>query len=116
MPLNTDYRPKKFADLLGNESTIKKLEAIYDRESDWPHAVLLKGPRGCGKTTIARIIAQKLLGGTITKNDFQQVDGGDINAQWVKNLKANIAFKPFDGRARVWIIEEAHMTGQGGAS
>src|SRR4030042_5944020 len=48
MPLNTDYRPKNFDEIVGNKATVASLKAIYERKSDWPHAVLLTGPKGCG--------------------------------------------------------------------
>jgi DNA polymerase-3 subunit gamma/tau len=113
MPLNTDYRPKSFDEMLGNKSTIASLKAIYNRESDWPHAVLLQGPKGCGKTTIAKIIVG-LLG--CRDNDFVQIDGGDVKAETVRDLKEQSLYRPLVSKNRVWLIDEAHMIGQGGGT
>ena len=118
MPLNLDYRPKSFDSIVGNKSTVASLKAIFDRERDWPHAVLLQGPKGCGKTTAGRIIANFLLGKSYDKaaGDFYQMDGGDVNADAVRSIKQQVSFRPLTSKARVWLIEEAHMIGQGGDS
>lgn len=53
MTLDLTMRPKKFSKMIGNGATIEKLKRI----EKWPACVLLTGPTGCGKTTIARIVA-----------------------------------------------------------
>ena len=113
MPLNTDYRPQSFDELIGNKSTIASLKAIYERKSDWPHAVLLQGPKGCGKTTIARIIVGLL---DCHGHDFIQIDGGDVKAETVRDIKEQARYKPLISKNRVWLIDESHMIGQGGGS
>ena len=50
------YRPSKFADLIGQETVANGLATVI-KEGRFPHAFLLTGPRGCGKTSTARIIA-----------------------------------------------------------
>lgn len=54
------YRPKTLADYMG-ESIRKQLKNRLSSESLYPHTIILKGTRGCGKTTAARLIAKELL-------------------------------------------------------
>ena len=119
MPLNLDYRPQSFDGLFGNVSTIASLKSIYeDRGSDFPRAVLLQGARGSGKTTTARIIANILLGKPYKKcsMDFTQIDGANIKVETVRQIKNLAGHRPMNAKTRVWIFEEAHTCGQGGAS
>ena len=114
MPLQVDYRPQTFDEMLGNLATIESLKSIYfSRESDFPHAVLLQGPKGSGKTTTARIIAGLL---KCCGSDLVQIDGGDVKAETVRQIKEQCRYKPIMGKSRVWILEEAHMCGQGGGT
>ncbi len=53
------YRPKSFDEVIGQESTVKQLEAALDSET-LGHALLFHGTRGTGKTTSARIVAHEL--------------------------------------------------------
>lgn len=57
--LLTKYRPQSFEEVIGNKIAIKNLEATVKSDS-CPHAFLLTGPSGVGKTTTARIIAKQL--------------------------------------------------------
>lgn len=108
MPLHVDYRPKSFDEMLGNKSTIASLKAIYGRESDWPHSVLIQGPKGCGKTTIARIITD-LLG--CRGNDFIEINSSnDRGIGTARSIMDGSRFKPMMGKTRVYLLDEVHMT------
>lgn len=117
MTLNIDHRPTEFDGLWGNAATLSSLKSVFvEREHDYPKAVLLHGPKGCGKTTIARIIADILLGKPYQKagQNFSQIDGGDVKADTVRQIKQMVRFKPIKAKRRIWLIDEAHMIGQGG--
>lgn len=117
MPLHVDHRPKDFDEIIGNKATIQSLKSIFNRKSDYPHLILLQGNKGCGKTTLGRIIASKLLNKKdLNKNDYVQIDGGDVNASYVRQLKSTVKYKPLNGKSKIFIIEEAHMIGSGGDS
>ena len=118
MPLNLDHRPKGFDEIIGNEGTIKSLKSIFDRDGDFPHAILLQGSKGCGKTSLARIISEILLGMPYSKamSDFKRYDGGDVKAAVVELFKSQVKYRPMIAKVRVFLIDEAHMIGQGGGS
>lgn len=106
MPLHTDYRPTSFAEVKGNQSTIASLKAIFDRESDWPHAILLQGPKGCGKTTLARIIAGIL---DCKGGDFVEINSSnDRGINTARNIMDGARFRPMSGKARVYLLDEVH--------
>ena len=108
MPLNTDYRPKSFDSIVGNKATIASLKAIYGRQSDWPHAVLIQGPKGCGKTTIARIIADLL---ECRGNDFIEINSSnDRGIGTARSIMEGSRFRPMMGKSRVYLLDEIHMT------
>ncbi|NCB44467.1 MAG: AAA family ATPase, partial [Clostridia bacterium] len=59
MPLYHTYRPTTFDEVVGNIEVVTALKADLAKENH-PHAFLLHGPTGCGKTTLGRIIAKEL--------------------------------------------------------
>jgi len=106
MSLYQDYRPKNFGEIVGNKTTINTIKnKIYGE--DPPHAIILHGPRGCGKTTIARIISEEL-GCKIKSNDFVELDAvqtGGIDT--AREVRQNMNFLPMESKCRVWLIDEA---------
>lgn len=107
------YRPKTFADMFGNEDTIESLTATLLRD-DRPHAILLHGPTGCGKTTLARIIATKI---GCHGNDFREVDSADFRGiDTIRDIRKKIHFAPLEGTQRVWLLDECHALTKDGQS
>ena len=109
MSLYLKYRPRSLERVKGNEQIIKTLNGLLDKESP-PHVFLLHGPTGCGKTTIARIIAKRL---GCVGSDYKEVDTADFRGiDSVREIRKNSMFKPMEGNVRVWVLDEIHkMTG-----
>uniref|UniRef100_UPI00129719B6 DNA polymerase III subunit gamma and tau n=1 Tax=Ornithinicoccus halotolerans TaxID=1748220 RepID=UPI00129719B6 len=128
------YRPETFADVIGQEHVTEPLVQAL-RSGRVHHAYLFSGPRGCGKTTSARILARCLnceQGPTpepcgvcescvaLARSGPGSVDVIEIDAAShggvddARDLRERAAFGPAVARFKVYIIDEAHMvTNQG---
>ena len=121
------WRPKKFADLVGQEHVVKALVNALGK-GRLHHAYLLTGTRGVGKTTIARILAKSLncphaeAGEPCGVCDScTQIDAGryvdllEIDAASntgidnIREVLENAQYAPTLGRYKVYIIDEVHM-------
>jgi len=106
MPLQHRYRPKSLKTFRGSSSTIKSLQSVLNRE-DTPHAFLITGNSGTGKTTLARIIA-KMLG--CDPADFAEYDSADFRGiDMVRQIRQSMNFMPSSGSCRVWLLDECHQ-------
>lgn len=116
MTIITEHRPKTLDEMVGNEKAVKTLEGLFARREKFPHAILLSGPKGCGKTTLARIISNML---GAQASDFVELDTAQFgNKETITNLITQTRYRPSDpeSECRVWLLDEAHMIGTGGAS
>lgn len=122
------YRPKNFEEIAGQKEIVKTLKASL-RNGKTSHAYLFTGPRGVGKTTIARLIAKGVncLENGITDepcnkcenclsiNDGSFMDMIEIDAasnrgiDEIRQLKEKINYQPSKGRKKIYIIDEVHM-------
>jgi len=121
------WRPQKFADLVGQEVIVRTLKNALAGER-LAHAYLLTGIRGVGKTTIARIMAmginctashdgepcgecshcQSISNGSAM--DVIEMDAAShTGVDDVRDLMAAVRYPPTSMRAKVYIIDEAHM-------
>jgi len=101
--LITKYRPQSFDEVLGNEAVVNALvEAI--KESNCPHAYLLTGPSGIGKTTIARIIAKEV------KADILELDAASYSGvDDMRKVVELAAFRPITKYGKQFVIlDECH--------
>lgn len=104
--LHVKYRPQDFDELVGQEAVIKSLKA-HEAKGTWPHAFLFVGGAGCGKTTLARIIARKL--GT-DKNNILEIDAASRNGiDDMRDLQQDLNYAAFGSNpTKVIILDECH--------
>jgi len=100
------HRPKTFEQVIGNKSLITTLKNTCKDTSKIPHAILLVGGTGCGKTTLARIIASML---ECNANNLIEIDTAVFNGiDTVRDINKSSQFTPLGGGNRVFIIDEVH--------
>ncbi|MGN9791516.1 DNA polymerase III subunit gamma and tau [Streptomyces sp. OZ13] len=123
------YRPESFAEVIGQEHVTDPLQQAL-RNNRVNHAYLFSGPRGCGKTTSARILARCLnceQGPTPTPcgecqscRDLARTGPGSIDVIEIdaashggvddaRELREKAFFGPASSRYKIYIIDEAHM-------
>ena len=102
--LDKKFRPKTFKTFVGNKVLIARLNALLEDKPSFPSAMLFQGPRGCGKTTLARIIGKKLVVSEITELNLGNLRGID-NA---RNIEENVKYPSMDGKGKLIILDECH--------
>jgi DNA polymerase-3 subunit gamma/tau len=121
------YRPQRFAEVVGQEHVTQTLANAIEQKRI-AHAYLFCGPRGTGKTTIARIFAKCLncTGGPkidfdekdsrcveITEGrslDVLEIDGASNNGvEQVRELRETCKYAPANSQFKIYIIDEVHM-------
>ncbi len=120
------YRPQSFSQIVGQQHIVAILKNAL-AQNKIAHAYLFCGPRGSGKTTIARILSKSLncvdyKDGACDKcvsclefNAGRSLDLIEIDAasnrgiDEIKNLRENVRFGPTTGKYKVYLIDEAHM-------
>jgi DNA polymerase-3 subunit gamma/tau len=121
------YRPQRFAEVVGQEHVTQTLANAIE-QNRIAHAYLFCGPRGTGKTTIARIFAKCLncTGGPkidfddkdsrcveITEGralDVLEIDGASNNGvEQVRELRETCKYAPANSQFKIYIIDEVHM-------
>ncbi|MBI3633323.1 MAG: DNA polymerase III subunit gamma/tau [Candidatus Vogelbacteria bacterium] len=104
------YRPKSFSEVLGQEHIVKTLSGAIKHDK-LSHAYLFAGPRGTGKTSIARIFASEI--GT-SQNDLYELDAASNNGvDDIRSLCDGARTLPFESKKKVYIIDEVHMLSKG---
>ncbi len=100
------YRPETFDQVIGQDHIVKAISGSL-AAGKVAHAYLLCGPRGTGKTTIARIIAREL--GT-SVNDISEMDAASNRGiDDVRDINEGVRTLPFDSKYKIYILDEVHM-------
>lgn len=103
------YRPRRLDDIIGNSEVVEVLRSQIN-ENKVPHAMLFHGPTGCGKTTLARIVASEL---GARGADIREIDAADFRGiDTIREIRRQIMFKPMEGSCQVWILDECHRLTQ----
>src|SRR4030095_15735011 len=121
------YRPKTFSEVVGQEHVTRTLANAFGK-GRVHHAFLFCGPRGVGKTTLARILGQALncVNGptaepcgvcdawvsvaTATSVDYHEMDGASNRGiDSIRELTEAVRYQPAVLRKKVYVIDEVHM-------
>ena len=106
LALYRKYRPKEFSEVLGQDHIVQILESSIETEKI-AHAYLFVGSRGTGKTSVARIFADKI---GVSKNDIYEIDAASNRGiDDIKELRDGVNVLPFDSKYKIYIIDEVHM-------
>ena len=100
------YRPNSFDMVLGQKSTVNSLKH-FSEAGKWPHALLFHGPTGCGKTTLARLVAQEV---GCEKHNLIEIDAATFGGvDSMRSLQQGLQLGGF-GRSTVKcvVVDEAH--------
>ncbi|MBR3228929.1 DNA polymerase III subunit gamma/tau [Candidatus Saccharibacteria bacterium] len=107
------YRPKSLSDVIGQEQ-VTKILANALKQNKISHAYLFIGPRGTGKTSVARIFAHEINGFKYELEDnyvdIIEIDGASNRGiDDIRELREKSAIAPTSGKYKVYIIDEVHM-------
>lgn len=107
MELYQKFRPKTLKELVGQDAVVKSLSKMI-KQKNVPHAIILSGPSGTGKTTTARILREEL---QCSDMDFVEINAADARGiDTARDIRQTVRLMPVSGKSRIWLIDEAHKT------
>jgi DNA polymerase-3 subunit gamma/tau len=121
------WRPQLFSEVIGQEHITETLKKAFEK-GRLAHAYLFAGPRGCGKTTTARLLAKIINCEKPNRSepdnecpsclaisegrhlDVIEIDGASNRGiDEIRDLREKISYAPSQGRSKIYIIDEVHM-------
>lgn len=104
------HRPKHFKEIIGkaNKIVANTIETFIDNGT-LSHTLLFSGIRGVGKTTIGKLIAEKLGCTTENVNVFELNTSSDRGINKARDIIKNAVYKPHIGDKKVYILDEVHQ-------
>lgn len=107
--LHTKYRPNTLSKLIGHEEAVTRMKGII-ASGNIPSAILITGPSGVGKTTLARAFAADLNGGpnSLSSNDYIEVNVADNRSiDDIRELAKLSKYRSIYGKRKVIVLDEA---------
>ena len=110
--LYNKYRSKNFDEVIGQDYITSSLDNAL-KNNKIAHAYLFTGPRGVGKTSVARILARSVNG--VIDSESTQLDIIEIDAasnrriDEIRDLRDKVNIAPTNSKYKVYIIDEVHM-------
>lgn len=101
--LYEQYRPQTWEEVIGQDAAVQKVQVLKKRGLNG-RVFWIRGESGHGKTTIARLIAQEVATPTFTL----EMDAQDLKLEVVRDLEAMCRYRPLEGQAHCFIVNEAH--------
>ena len=107
MSLYLKYRPQSLEDFVGNMPTVSALRSVLKKPRiEFPHALLFVGDSGCGKTTLARIVAKEI---GCSDFDLDELDIADFRGiDTIRQIRRQMGLRPLKGEVKVYILDECH--------
>lgn len=100
------YRPTSFKDVVAQDTVVNTLTGAI-KNNRLSHSYIFFGPRGTGKTSVARILAREL---ETKDSDIYEIDAASNRGiDDIRSLRESVSTHPFDSKYKIYIIDEAHM-------
>ncbi len=109
-PLAEQYRPRTWADVVGQDKAIARIRALADRAGLTGRAFFLSGSSGTGKTTIGRLIAAEVA----SDWDTEELDAGALTVASLREIERGLSYRGMGEKGgRAVIVNEAPRAPQG---